>query len=1364
MFDFKLKDFKRSFVFLVILALILPNFSVFASDESDAIKAKSVVIPTSFYTTSFDAPDEEVFIDTYGVTKDNPYGIDPDYFQTDDGSCIDLCGLIFKDVDIPLDTSNCDDISKYGKSHISSIKVKSSDTKLVEQVSLDDFYSRISLGYYSIDLDTSLSSMYRKYLKDNEVTYNTTTSEVEDLCKEFTNFNFYLSITYDSGFSLSIPLIFSYFDYGEPTVIHDGYGYFFYDISKKDMSLPRKYLKGWSSDIYHDWYSSPYYVRQSDFILAEDRYYFEGFSSASDYYYIMTVPSLSVIDEDFYTGNDNAVVASSNTKDFSTIYVDANSNVPISIPLIDLNTHTSTITNIKVGDTTVYDTTSSITMDNSSNLDSTITLKEFKFGNNDFSIKCQTIGDFFYGLKKKFSEYDKYCDYPYIIGVSYKDKIVDLTSDFDLDDYGVPKDEILTNKSIKDFLSNIKFYTSELKYKRVGLLDSKEYIEDKDKEGYDKRAVDICFKEEIVDFSKVSVPNINTNSYQDGNSYRIYCEYLQHTIDDNSNFNNAYAVKSFYYNDSIAISNYDISFLKFTLNSRKLVDKSVPTQDGFYIPKGVRTEHLDIDMICKELETNELYRNNVMWLSKTGFKSVSDIDLNDTISDDIKLTFKDDATKLLFEKFLSDNGLPDYRIEHFNNNNSYKFVFEIPNDTEGLNEFLDTLPFGKNYDSANSIFGHYKDINSTYVYVLNVSEYREFFIDSLQKCLLNLYNNKASIFSNYFKDYCMLIYKYTYTGEDNISSIPSASELKKKGFDFNTYLSMISNNNYTNGERYWDYAGFDYYYKGDDCWLNLTPLSSYAYVTNLYIDVYISNFKNSSVYLRLVKDVVNALESSGIDIDYKRSSMRTYFNEFIETEYNCSGGNSFIDAKTYSSSDDSYTPTEVEGVYQGDPYYYCADSIASNNNHKKTNTTVSDNALSIPPDVFKEAISNGKLKQINSTNNSSKIGVPLPIIAQIKTSREPYGFANTNLVSCVRLYSSSDDISSNADISTLVTTNGSNDDFICSYIDYRFGDVIFATQPDVVSNLKLTGNVLSWDKPDNIGMGTNENGNAREDEVINISDYKVIITDSQTGNEVHDMLTSADETSCVIPSNYNNSNYKAVVYASNIIGDGQGTQINLGVSNNAPVVVPEPTSPTVTPTIKPSSSPEPTMIPTVEPSSSPEPTVIPTAKPNSGSEPTSPTVAPSNTPIVTGTPEATHPSGNLVTTPSAVPLVTNAPSSSLIPIETDIPELVTPEPSASPTVEPQESEIPSSKPTKAPKPTKKPDKTPSKSVPTPTNSETPVSTPDIKSTPKPSKKPTETAYLAQTGMYDISQQILAGLLIFIGTCLVITTVRRKRRK
>ena len=115
---------------------------------------------------------------------------------------------------------------------------------------------------------------------------------------------------------------------------------------------------------------------------------------------------------------------------------------------------------------------------------------------------------------------------------------------------------------------------------------------------------------------------------------------------------------------------------KLALDSRKLVDECVPTQDELCFSKSKHYGYLNVDIICKELETNDLYRSNVMWLSKTGFKSVSNIKLGNTIkSDDIIFTFKDDATKKSFEKFLSDNGLSDFDIKSLDNNGLRKFVF-----------------------------------------------------------------------------------------------------------------------------------------------------------------------------------------------------------------------------------------------------------------------------------------------------------------------------------------------------------------------------------------------------------------------------------------------------------------------------------------------------------------------------------------------------------------------------------------------------------------------------------------------------------------------------------------------------------------
>ena len=178
----------------------------------------------------------------------------------------------------------------------------------------------------------------------------------------------------------------------------------------------------------------------------------------------------------------------------------------------------------------------------------------------------------------------------------------------------------------------------------------------------------------------------------------------------------------------------------------------------------------------------------------------------------------------------------------------------------------------------------------------------------------------------------------------------------------------------------------------------------------------------------------------------------------------------------------------------------------------------------------------------------------------------------------------------------------------------------------------------------------------------------------------------------------------------------------------APVLTPEPTTPSPTPSPSPSSEPTPSPSPTSEPSPSPsaEPTPTPTVEPSPSPTPT-PTVEPQPQP----TPEPTsEPSPS--PTPSPEPSPTPTPQ--LPPSQEPEPTTPEPTPSPSPTPTPVPSPEFGLEPSPAPSPVDSPSEEPTpEPVPEPIDDseqnsnpeESPLDDPDSEPTPLPSEEPQE---------------------------------------
>ena len=113
------------------------------------------------------------------------------------------------------------------------------------------------------------------------------------------------------------------------------------------------------------------------------------------------------------------------------------------------------------------------------------------------------------------------------------------------------------------------------------------------------------------------------------------------------------------------------------------------------------------------------------------------------------------------------------------------------------------------------------------------------------------------------------------------------------------------------------------------------------------------------------------------------------------------------------------------------------------------------------------------------------------------------------------------------------------------YLDYKWGEMIFASCPSVSENLSYKDGKLTWTRPVDEGLGTIINGRGKTDDYIYLTKYRVEVKDMTTDTTLLNKEITADgklnQSMDVDPELVSNGdhNYEIRVYAANALGESK---------------------------------------------------------------------------------------------------------------------------------------------------------------------------------------------------------------------------------
>lgn len=354
--------------------------------------------------------------------------------------------------------------------------------------------------------------------------------------------------------------------------------------------------------------------------------------------------------------------------------------------------------------------------------------------------------------------------------------------------------------------------------------------------------------------------------------------------------------------------------------------------------------------------------------------------------------------------------------------------------------------------------------------------------------------------------------------------------------------------------------------------IDISLLEKYSYSSYTKVD--------ADVCYDKVKSVVDALEDIGCHIDYTKSYMPDFksgtydFKDYISI--------SRLDNPSICVEDSSFVTYVTDGVYARK-----ADSVSSTS-HVKTLSDVSHDMIKVPISIFKP-VNRVSLFGLSNTQNSSGIekGDLQDILVQVVSKRDSQEKYSTkahlsDVGDLVDSYASVKNASSAnyarvylEQMGSLVNLDNNSDVFnstgdywdknIAYYVDYKFGNIIFASKPSAPLDLSLEGDKLTWVKPIDEGLGYTANNTrsrkmsirsvspsftSKTDDVVHLESYTLEIKDSSDVVKYTQTLTDSGsglEEEITIPSQYLTSEYTAYIYATNKIGASDSALINLGV-------------------------------------------------------------------------------------------------------------------------------------------------------------------------------------------------------------------------
>ena len=1055
---------------------------------------------------------------------------------------------------IPMDFSECDNISDYSKSNITEVKFTAGDLEYSGGYSLKDY---LSLGYYSVTLDSYSSpfqKLFEQYATVNGVDY------------------------YSSGYNIKQPLAEEFFNMDFQVTI-------FYNIDGNIVEL--------NTDINIETKDNIDGLSRYDFDRLIRNYdgsvcYTNGYTSDG---YVISVPtSKTVKSSDFYQDN-NAIFAVSENDNYNTYYADINSDSNINIPLDDMSCDTDLV-RVKFGDNIVYDTKYSLKLNGASeNLDAS------SFTGNTYNL----------------SSTDKlYISNPYdsSLRVSGNTLVYDYNnfSDVlhswlktDFINYNGEKLDLSQSKDNVNLVDVINEGTIDYPSSSTGLIGHEdEYIgetysysnplEDRYNSDYKYSTVIQLKKGETI--SNFPESDFKYSDTYINDSYNIYSP----VSSTNYDYDNDYKVKEFYSKKNISIDNYDISEV-YGLDMELVASKDTGDFKGFIkIPS-------DSDKFDSFMKNLYLYATNTSNVSYSDMHKCFAVYLNNNYRDD---NYKNHKVLGGFMS-ITYNGYgssPEEKHDYFNQD-GYFYLAYNPKISGLEDKFLEIFneSFGTGFsdiaDLCNSetyrVKGYSFTTSSSYYPSSTFVDYSIFgssSSSSYNNVSSFIYDSTSKVLTTFVPDFAISIWAYediinrnSYSRdyfESTISSIKSDDAVYKYTCDsYNDCLtfSQLNDLGITTSDLH-DFnrmksKGHKSYSSLNTQSLNKLSDLNGKFTTKIVLNKSLfSGCYDSSKYLDDIKIVISELESNGFEIDYANSYMPDFnsvsysIKDYINIkEYD--GSNIFINRNQDAYDTEKYVMTGAVANF--------ATSI-STDGYVETQAIVSKNKISIP---ISNSGTSSRMSLFGLGRNSSGSGfakgelqdISIQVIDTYCYSIPTTDVKNVQQANMVKLYDknnvlsagSYDDLDLDDDTSLISKTYPWGDGgYFSTYVDYKFGNIIFASKPSAPLDLTLEGDKLTWVKPIDEGLGytvntrsskmsirsVNPSFTSKTDDVVHLESYTLEIKDSSDVVKYTQTLTDSGsglEEEITIPSQYLTSEYTAYIYATNKIGASDSASINLGV-------------------------------------------------------------------------------------------------------------------------------------------------------------------------------------------------------------------------
>lgn len=1254
-----LKDsLKRSLVFLLVFTLAISgvDLTVFANNTKQPKIASKIKVAMTFYDWSKE--DANCDVSSLQYKGSRGYGTD----------------FIYK-ITVPMDFGDLTDFSDYTKDRVTSIELRleSDDIEVQYTPQTDsDFNSYLPLGYYQIKgIDSTCVSLFDKYLEKNSIDINVK-DDVEQAAKDFADSDVSLIINYDNDVSLETEVFFYFYDY----IPSESYYINGIESIVKEISNGVDYINSYNDGT--DRVSilsvpTSKTVKNSDFINNNNAIFYTKSGKYLDTYYVDIDSENSIklpLDDLSYSADVT------NVKFGDVCALDT----PYSVDIKSINYHDTDINDLHYFTTSnrwwltggLYPYTLSSILRNKGIYKLKYNDKVYDINDLNFRYSNDAIyelSDDGVGIGNKIANTK---DFINNLQIPYVYRNVTLSGNESKDDWLFTKNKYKHSDLIKD-----KELKSDL---RARIIFKKSYSKD-DFDGLDYTfykgygygsGCALGYEDSCTPKYTDALPHSCGGLYYGGVRYDkiperdyFYCNtnsYWTSQVEsllDNSLYYYDRPLVSFYaYSNYTLPDKYSDIYTKYDSSLEPDFDKI----DDSMIVKDTKQRVIRIPADSKETEnfldkvfqkgseyfvcvdTAEPIRNRAKviynnyedyWLgvpfdynngsnSRYVTEGIRNIDGYYYINFDYdyprgsKYCVPDSVILNLLNKYY-DCGFETiddlFRSDFFG---GYSYEFIVPEGTEGLDNFTQN---SKSCYSCSNLYDKYTRTGQ-YGYTYFFSDFTKNDDNSvtIHVPVWNIYrfmcNEGERFLSDYLKNFCKKTSYYTVTDEDSTISSDKLITFNIIGKDNISTLNkcVLANSNkggLTKGVH-----------------VNVNGTSYPATLSSVISSISSSN-SIKAIYLRICEDYYSYSDSISSD-------KKTYdFNGLIE----------YLEDNGFEIDyDESYIP-DIENLKWetlSDPgvlKIYDYPEVTVNDKLVVGNQT---NAYS---DIYtkKHIKTNSSVDRNNAIINDFRgfdKGVKSPIYMQVRDSdtsqRDEYSLYVKNALSSTGIIVRDTDLSRGT--SYLSATWGSTsyefpkNDIIGTYVNYKYGDIIFASRPSVVQDLAIDGkgNVI-WDKSADEGLGVDADGKSKSDDIVKLESYTLYVsdkdgnklyTDTVTPSEAHDSalktpvvspssivvtqsavkakafrkmstVTPVSDALFTIPDEYNVAGNVITVYATNVLGDSDEVSITIPAK-----ATPTPV-PTATPTKRPSNpnppvvvitnTPEVTATPTVEPTSTPVP-------------------------------------------------------------------------------------------------------------------------------------------------------------------------------